>query len=140
MTRKEAENRLQNLYDQLELIHEYEREFLQIDGVRGLERRVDAILDEINRLSKFLKFEKMNHDLFWDVYNVQTSDTVKKNMMKDYMLNLSSADLDSFIFDNLRAIRTYVETTDLSDKERLSIAADLDKAKALLQRPIKQAA
>ncbi len=82
----------------------------------------------------------MNHDLFWDVYNVQTSDTVKEIMMKDYMLNLSSADLHSFIFDNLRAIRTYVETTDLSDKERLSIAADLDKAKALLHRPIKQAA
>jgi uncharacterized small protein (DUF1192 family) len=58
MTRKEAENRLQNLYDQLELIHEYEREFLQIDGVRGLERRVDAILDEINRLSKFLNLKK----------------------------------------------------------------------------------
>ena len=58
MTRKEAENRLQNLYDQLELIHEYEREFLQIDGVRGLERRVDAILDEVNRLSKFLNLKK----------------------------------------------------------------------------------
>ena len=62
-------------------------------------------------------------------------------MMKDYMLNLSSADLDSFIFDNLRDIRTYVETTDLSDAQRLSIAADLDKAKSMLQkRPIKQAA
>ncbi len=82
----------------------------------------------------------MNHNLFWDVYNVQTSDIVKKNMMKDYMLNLSPTDLDTFIFDNLRAIRTYVETTDLSDKERLSIVADLDKAKAVLQRPIKQAA
>jgi hypothetical protein len=82
----------------------------------------------------------MNHDLFWDVYNIQTSKIVKKSMMKDYMLNLSSADLDSFIFDNLRAIRTYVETTDLSDTERLSIAADLDKAKSLLKRPIKQAA
>jgi hypothetical protein len=64
----------------------------------------------------------------------------KKKMMKDYMLNLSSADLDSFIFDNPWAIRTYVETTDLSDNERPSIAIDLDKAKALLQRPVKQAA
>jgi hypothetical protein len=82
----------------------------------------------------------MNHDIFWNVYNVQTSDIVKKNMMKDYMLNLSSKDLDAFIFDNLRAIRTYVETTDLSDTERASISADLDKAKAILQRPIKQAA
>ncbi len=58
MTKKEAEDRLQNLYDQLELIHEYEHEFLRIDGIRGLERRVDAILDEINRLSKFLNLKK----------------------------------------------------------------------------------
>jgi hypothetical protein len=86
------------------------------------------------------KLKKINHDTFWDVYNAQTSALVKKKMMKDYMLNLSSAELDSFIFDNLRAIRTYVETTDLSDNERLSIAVDLDKAKALLQRPVKQAA
>jgi hypothetical protein len=82
----------------------------------------------------------MNHDLFWDVYNVQKSKIVKKKMMKDYMLNLSSADLDSFIFDNLRAIRTYIENTDLSEKERLSIATGLNKAKSVLQRPIKQAA
>lgn len=82
----------------------------------------------------------MNHNLFWDVYNVQTSDIVKENMMKDYMLNLSSADLDSFIFDNLRDIRTYIETTDLSERERLSILAGLNKAKSVLQRPIKQAA
>jgi hypothetical protein len=82
----------------------------------------------------------MNHDLFWDVYNVQKSKIVKEKMMKEYMLNLSSADLDSFIFDNLRAIRTYIENTDLSDKERLSIVAGLNKAKAVLQRPIKQTA
>jgi hypothetical protein len=82
----------------------------------------------------------MNHDIFWDAYNAQTSDIVKKSMMKDYMLKLSSADLDSFIFDNLRAIRTFVETTELTDEQRLSIAADLDKAKAVLQRPIRQAA
>lgn len=82
----------------------------------------------------------MNHDLFWDIYNVQTSKVIKKSMMKDYMLNFSSTELDSFIFDNLRAIRTYIENTDLSDKERLSIAAGLDKAKSVLQSPIKQAA
>ena len=82
----------------------------------------------------------MNHDLFLDGYNLETSDILKERMMKDYMLNLSSADLHSFIFDNLRAIREYVETTDLSDNQRLSIAADMDKAKALLQRPIKMAA
>jgi hypothetical protein len=81
----------------------------------------------------------MNHDIFWDAYNAQTSDIVKKSMMKDYMLNLSSVDLDSFIFDNLRAIRTFVETTDFTGEQRVKIAADLDKAKALLQRPVRQA-
>ena len=82
----------------------------------------------------------MNHDLFWDVYNAQTSKIVKKKMMKEYMLNLSSADLDSFIFDNLRAIGTYIEKTELSEKERLSILAGLNKAKSVLQKPVKQAA
>ena len=82
----------------------------------------------------------MNHNLFWDVYNIQTSDIVKENMMKDYMLSLSSTDLDSFIFDNLRDIRTYIETTDLSERERLSILAGLNKAKSVLQKPLKQAA
>ena len=81
----------------------------------------------------------MNHNLFWDVYNVQTSDIVKENMMKDYMLSLSSADLDSFIFDNLRDIGTYIETTDLSEKERLSILAGLNKAKSVLQKPLSHA-
>ena len=82
----------------------------------------------------------MNHNLFWDVYNVQTSDIVKENIMKDYMLSLSSTDLDSFIFDNLRDIGTYIETTDLSEKERLSILAGLNKAKSVLQKPLKRAA
>lgn len=54
MTKREAENKLKNLYDQLRLIHKYEQEFLNIEGVRGLEERIDRILDEINRFSKFL--------------------------------------------------------------------------------------
>jgi hypothetical protein len=82
----------------------------------------------------------INHDIFLEKYHAELDEDTQERMMKEYMLNLSSADLHAFIFDNLRAIRSYVETTDLSDSERLSIAADLDKAKALLQRPIKQAA
>lgn len=82
----------------------------------------------------------INHAIFLEKYHAQLDESVQESMMKDYMLNLSSADLHSFIFDNLRAIREYVETTGLSDEERLSIAADLDKAKAMLHRPIKQAA
>jgi hypothetical protein len=82
----------------------------------------------------------INHDIFLEKYHAELDEDTQERMMKEYMLNLSSADLRSFIFDNLQAIRTYVETTDLSDSERLSIAADLDKAKVLLQRPVKQAA
>jgi hypothetical protein len=81
-----------------------------------------------------------NHDVFLEKFHSELDESIQEIMMKDYMLSLSSADLHSFIFDNLRAIRTYVETTDLSDQERLKIAADLDKAKAILQRPMKQAA
>lgn len=57
MTKREAENKLKNLYDQLELIQEYEQEFLRIEGVSGLRKRVDDILDEINFLSKFLNLK-----------------------------------------------------------------------------------
>jgi hypothetical protein len=82
----------------------------------------------------------INHAIFLEKYHAELDENTQERMMKDYMLNLPSADKRSFIFDNLRAIRTYVATTDLSDNERLSIAVDLDKAKALLQRPVKQAA
>jgi hypothetical protein len=58
MTIKEAENRLRNLYDQLELIHQYKQGFIEIEGVRGVERRVDTILDEINFLTKFLNLKQ----------------------------------------------------------------------------------
>jgi hypothetical protein len=58
MTIREAKNRLQNLYDQLELIHQYKQEFIEIEGVRGVERRIDVILDEINFLTKFLNLKQ----------------------------------------------------------------------------------
>ena len=56
------------------------------------------------------------------------------------MLNLSSTELDSFIFGNLKDIRNYIETTELSDAESAFIFAELDAAKALIQKPVKQAA
>jgi hypothetical protein len=82
----------------------------------------------------------MNHTIFLDKFHAELEDSIQERMMKDYMLSLSSTDLHSFIFDNLKDIRTYVETADLSETQRLSIATDLDKAKNMLQRPIKQAA
>jgi hypothetical protein len=82
----------------------------------------------------------INHAIFLEKYHAELDETTQESMMKDYMLNLSSADLHAFIFDNIKAIREYVETTDLSDNQRRLIAVDMDKAQVLLQKPVKQAA
>ncbi len=55
MTIRDIELRLKMLRDQLKLIDDFEDEFLNIDGKRGLEKRRDAILDEINYLNKLKK-------------------------------------------------------------------------------------
>ena len=55
MTIRDIELRLKMLKDQLTLIDDFEDEFLEIDGKRGLEKRRDAILDKINYLNKLKK-------------------------------------------------------------------------------------
>ncbi len=55
MSKKDILQRLKSLSDQLKLIHQYRDEFLNIEGRRGLEKRIDAILDEMNALNKQLK-------------------------------------------------------------------------------------
>ncbi len=55
MNKKDILKRLKVLSDQLELIHQYQKDFLKIEGRRGLENRIDAILDEMNELNKQLK-------------------------------------------------------------------------------------
>jgi hypothetical protein len=82
----------------------------------------------------------MNHDIFFKKYAAESDDEARLLMMKNYMLNLSSAELDDFIFGNLKVIRNYIETTDLSEGESTFIFSELDKAKAIIQKPIKQAA
>jgi hypothetical protein len=82
----------------------------------------------------------MNHYTFFKKYAAETDDEARLLMMKKYMLNLSSTELDDFIFGNLKVIRNYIETTDLSDDESTFIFSELDKAKAIIQKPIKQAA
>ena len=82
----------------------------------------------------------MNHEIFFKTYAAETDDEARLLMMKKYMLNLSSTELDAFIFGNLKVIRNYIETTDLSDDESTFIFSELDKAKAIIQKPIKQAA
>jgi hypothetical protein len=55
MTIRDIELRLKMLKDQLKLIDDFEDEFLSIDGIRGLEKRRDNILDEINYLNRLKK-------------------------------------------------------------------------------------
>ena len=55
MTIRDIELRLKMLKDQLKLIDNFEDEFLEIDGIRGLEKRRDNILDEINYLNRLKK-------------------------------------------------------------------------------------
>ena len=82
----------------------------------------------------------MSHANFRTQYAAETTDEARLLLMKNYMLNLSSTELDSFIFGNLKDIRNYIETTELSDEESAFIFSELDAAKALIQKPIKQAA
>ncbi len=82
----------------------------------------------------------MNHANFRAQYAAAATDEGRLLLMKNYMLNLSSTELDDFIFGNLKDIRSYIETTELSDEESTFIFAELDEAKALIQKPIKQAA
>jgi hypothetical protein len=89
---------------------------------------------------EFGKEKAMNNEIFFKKYAAESDAEARSLMMKNYMLNLSSAELDTFIFGNLKVIRNYIETTDLSDDESTFIFSELDKAKAIIQKPIKQAA
>jgi hypothetical protein len=52
MNKRDILQRLKILSDQLKLIHQYKDDFLQIEGRRGVENRIDSILDEMNELNK----------------------------------------------------------------------------------------
>ena len=82
----------------------------------------------------------MTHDNFLAQYAAEPTDKARLLLMKRYMLNLSSAELDDFIFGNLKVIRNYIETTDLSKDDSNFIFSELNKAKAIIQKPIKKAA
>ncbi len=55
MTNREIKNLLKLLYDQLQTIRENEQEFLEKEGKKRLDERIDSILDRINYLTKLLK-------------------------------------------------------------------------------------
>jgi hypothetical protein len=82
----------------------------------------------------------MTHDNFLQKYAAEHNEEARLLLMKNYMLNLSSTELDDFIFGNLKVIRNYIETTDLSNDESAFIFSELDNAKEMILKPIKQAA
>jgi hypothetical protein len=55
MTNREIRNLLKMLNEQLHLIRENEQEFMEKEGKRKLEERIDGILDRINFLKNLLK-------------------------------------------------------------------------------------
>ena len=58
MTNREIINLLKLLDDQLQTIREFENEFVEKEGKKRLEERIDSILDRINYLKELLKNKK----------------------------------------------------------------------------------
>ena len=58
MTKREITNLLKLLDNQLRTIREFENEFVEKEGKKRLEERIDSILDRINYLKKLLKNKK----------------------------------------------------------------------------------
>ena len=58
MTKREITNLLKLLDDQLRTIREFENEFVEKEGKKLLEKRIDRILDRINYLKQLLKNKK----------------------------------------------------------------------------------
>ena len=50
MRKRDIQNRIRILYQQLHLINRYPEGFLKSLGKKGLEKFTDTILDEINKL------------------------------------------------------------------------------------------
>ena len=54
-----------------------------------------------------------NHSDFLATYSATRSQKVKKQLLKTYMLSLSSNDLDSFIFNNLDALENKINALEV---------------------------
>jgi hypothetical protein len=71
-----------------------------------------------------------NHSAFIATYQATRSQKAKKQMLKTYMLSLSSEDLDSFIFGTLDTLEQHIKAdmdkNSLSDLDKNIIINDLD--------------
>ena len=75
----------------------------------------------------------MNHNIFWAKYNALTIESVKKKLMKNYMLSLKSSDLDSFIFGNIAEIKRGIDTVELSQDDKVEISDEVNKIIDLIE-------
>jgi hypothetical protein len=75
----------------------------------------------------------MNHNIFWAKYNALTIESVKKELMKNYMLGLKSSDLDGFIFGNIAEIKRGVETAELTKEDRIDLSNEVEKIIDLIE-------
>ena len=85
-----------------------------------------------------------NHTAFIATYQATRTQKAKKQLLKTYMLSLSSKELDSFIFgtfDKLeKLIKSEMDKNSLSEIEKQSIIADLGiMANSLEPRHLKAA-
>ena len=69
----------------------------------------------------------MNHNIFWAKYNAISIESVKIELMKNYMLGLKPSELDSFIFGNIAEIKQGVATTCLTEADKAEISVEVDK-------------
>jgi hypothetical protein len=71
-----------------------------------------------------------NHAAFIAIYQNTRTQKAKKQLLKTYMLSLSSKELDSFIFGTLDKlellIKTDMDKNSLSDSDKQTIIADLE--------------
>ena len=78
-----------------------------------------------------------NHAAFIAIYQNTRSQKAKKQLLKTYMLSLSSKELDSFIFGTLDKlellIKTDIDKNNLSDMDKQTIIADLDAMANVLE-------
>jgi hypothetical protein len=75
----------------------------------------------------------MNHNTFWAKYNALTMESVKKELMKNYMLCLKPSDLDSFIFGNIAEIKQGIVTAELTQNDRTEISNEVSKIIELIE-------
>ena len=63
-----------------------------------------------------------NHDAFLATYSATRFQKEKKQLLKTYMLSLSSDDLDSFIFNNFDALENKIK-----DSEERNTLSEMNK-------------